>query len=178
MKKWWLLGCILLLLAGCVKNKEIADNDAIAQSESEAVLKSQPETPQTSVPVADNLDDPFVLREKMFLAQFSDIYMNIDDYLGKAIKYEGMFTYYVWEEMDMAYYMVYRMSPGCCGNDGLAGFEVVWPEGAQPTWPQENDWVEVVGVLEQYEDNGQQYLRLRIVSLTVLDVRGLEFVVQ
>ena len=65
-------------------------------------------------------------------------------------------------------------APGCCGDDGEAGFEVRW-EGE---YPEQNDWVEAVGILEAYEEEGYQYLRLALSSLTVLPTRGAEFVSQ
>ncbi|MDR0531357.1 MAG: hypothetical protein LBG83_04750 [Oscillospiraceae bacterium] len=118
------------------------------------------------------------IKEKMFVGQLNDIYLNRNDYLGKTIKYEGMFTKYTWEENNMTYYMVYRNSPGCCGADGEAGFEVAWPKGAGKGYPKENDWCEVVGTLESYEEDGQSFLRLALDSLTVLKKRGAEFVSQ
>ena len=75
------------------------------------------------------------------------------------------------------YHLVYRKSPGCCGNDGIAGLEVLWDD-PNATYPAENDWVRAVGVLEQYDENGTPYLRLRLISLDVKTDRGLEFVNQ
>ena len=120
--------------------------------------------------------DVVEIKEKLFLAQLNDVYLNQDDYLGKTIKYEGMFTKHVWAEKRMTYYLVYRNSPGCCGADGMAGFLVVWPDGTDKTYPSENDWCEVVGTLEAYEENGQSDLRIILDSLTVKSKRGAEFV--
>lgn len=114
------------------------------------------------------------IREKMFIAQTNDIYLNSEDYLGKTIKYEGIFKSSYWEEDDTTYHFVIRYGPGCCGYDGEAGFEVNW----DGDWPQEDDWCEVIGVLEEYEVNGQTYLQLALTSLTVLENRGEEFVSQ
>ena len=104
------------------------------------------------------------------------MYLNQDDYLGKTIKFEGMFTKYYWDETDMTYYLVYRQSPGCCGADGLAGFEVVWPD--EHAYPEENDWCEVVGTLETYDENDGTFLHVVLDSLTVKSERGAEFVSQ
>ncbi|NLT58889.1 MAG: hypothetical protein GXX99_08015 [Clostridiales bacterium] len=112
------------------------------------------------------------IKERLFIAQTNDIYINTADYLGKTIRYEGLFKTGDWQGVPYCY--VIRYGPGCCGYDGEAGFEVVW-DGA---WPQVDDWCEVVGVLEQYEEDGISYLRLVLSSLTVLDERGAEFVSQ
>lgn len=121
---------------------------------------------------AQPTDDTVVISEKLFIAQTNDIYINTADYLGKTISYEGLFKATYWEGLNQNYYYVIRYGPGCCGYDGEAGFEVVWDQG----WPEEDDWCMVTGVLETYTEEGQEYLRLALTSLTVLDERGAEFV--
>ena len=123
-------------------------------------------------------DDIVEIRERMFIAQLNDIYLNQNDYIGKTIKYEGMFTSYTWEEMGLSYYLVYRQSPGCCGADGQAGFEVVWPDGSNEAYPNENDWCEVMGTLDSYDEDGYSYLHIVLDSITVKSERGAEFVSQ
>jgi len=122
--------------------------------------------------------DTVEIRERLFVAQINDIYLNAEDYIGKVIKYEGLFTHEDWEEMNISFNMVYRKSPGCCGFDGQAGFEVYWSDGSAREYPKESDWCEVVGILETYELLGTNVLRIRLQSLTVLDKRGKEFVSQ
>jgi uncharacterized membrane protein YcgQ (UPF0703/DUF1980 family) len=120
--------------------------------------------------------DIFEIKEKMFIAQTNDIYNNTEDYLGKTLKYEGIFTGYTIPETGITYYSVIRYGPGCCGSDGNCGFEVEWTDGRE--YPNENDWVEAVGVLETYDEDGYTYLRLNLSSLTKLATRGLEYVTQ
>jgi uncharacterized membrane protein YcgQ (UPF0703/DUF1980 family) len=123
------------------------------------------------IETADMNADVIEIKEKLFIAQTNDIYLNVDQYLGKTIKYEGIFTTFTYG--DSAYDYVIRYGPGCCGTDGNAGFEVSWSGNR----PAENDWVEAVGILEIYEEeDGSAYLRLNLDSLTVLDKRGAEFV--
>lgn len=129
-----------------------------------------------SVPASD--DDMIVIKEKMFVAQTNDIYFNAQDYLGKTIKYEGIFNEFVETEGGTTYYSVIRYGPGCCGIDANSGFEVRWEANTEKEYPQPNDWVEVVGVLERYKENDFEYLRLNLVSLKVLPVRGAEYVSQ
>ena len=118
--------------------------------------------------------DVIEIKEKMFVAQTNDVYYNPEDYLGKTLKYEGLFDTYDDPDDGQTYYAVIRYGPGCCGIDLNAGFEVLWNR----EYPDPNDWVEAVGVLEEYEENGQKYLRLALSSLTVLPVRGAETVWQ
>ncbi len=136
--------------------------------------ESAPETEDASGQ-ADS-GDLIEIREKMFVAQTNDVYFNTEDYLGKTLKYEGIFSKYDDPQTGVTYYSVIRYGPGCCGVDANAGFEVMWDYDAE--YPKENDWVEAIGVLEEYEEEGYQYLRLKLKSLTVLDTRGAEYVSQ
>jgi zinc transport system permease protein len=181
--------CVMLLLSGCqsqasagqgVKNGNgtlTVDTPAAAQTPEPAGLdlNIQPAPDSASADTAAAEDSDIIeIREKMFIAQTNDIYFNTPDYLGKTIKYEGIFTVYEVPETGAVYYSVIRYGPGCCGIDANAGFEVLWDK----PYPQQNDWVEAIGVLEQYEEDGYQYLRLALSSLEVLPTRGAEYVDQ
>lgn len=131
------------------------------------------------------------IREKLFIAQTNDVYLNPEDYMGKTIKLEGLFKVERYAGEEKQYCFVLRYGPGCCGNDGSAGFEVAWgrpqpypgpgsvktlPPG--PLFPQRDAWVEAVGVLDTYEEDGYPYLYLDLFSLTEKEERGAEFVSQ
>jgi len=113
--------------------------------------------------------------DKMFIAQVNDIYLNADDYLGKTIKLEGVFKQSTGEE---PYYFVIRYGPGCCGNDGLVGFEVAWDKEKAKPYPADDSWVEAEGVLKYYEEQGFQLSYIDLTSLNVLAKRGAENVTQ
>jgi len=114
------------------------------------------------------------IKDKMFLTQVTDVYTNPNDYMGKTIKYEGIFDIFEIPEKSLKYYSVIRYGPGCCGDDGNVGFEVKW----DGEYPKQNDWVEATGVLEEYKEGSYMYLRIALSSLNVLDVRGEENVIQ
>ncbi|MDR2467879.1 MAG: hypothetical protein LBD22_02840 [Spirochaetaceae bacterium] len=116
------------------------------------------------------------IKEKLFIAQTNDIYLNAKDYLGKTIKLEGVFKKEDFSWQERPFFYVLRYGPGCCGYDGSAGFEVMW-EGAntQQTYPNEDDWVEAAGILTAFNDGG---IYIALTSLTVLNRRGAEFVRQ
>ena len=114
------------------------------------------------------------IKEKLFVAQSNDIYYNRQSYLGKTIKYEGLFSSYTDSATGNTYHSVIRYGPGCCGNDANVGFEVIWDKA----YPQQNDWVEVTGVLVEYDENGTKYLQLRLSAMEVLTTRGAEVVTQ
>ncbi|MDR3051105.1 MAG: hypothetical protein LBU67_05235 [Oscillospiraceae bacterium] len=178
-----LILCLIFALAGC----QASASESQAEDGSNTPMADGQDTAGTSQPTAAPVlgppkppmdSDTVEITESLFIAQLNDVYLNQDDYLGKKIRYEGMFTQYSWTETNMTYYLVYRNSPGCCGADGQAGFEVVWPKGSDKTYPTENDWCEVTGTLETYDENGQSYLHIVLDSLTVKGERGAAFVSQ
>jgi len=117
--------------------------------------------------------DMIEITEKMFVTYINEVYTNTDDYIGKTIKIEGMYTAEEYETN--IYHYVYRSGPGCCGSDGsMCGFEFTY-DGEMP---EDNDWIEVVGTLRTYEENGNTYLSLEAQSVTVMDTRGAEIVSQ
>ncbi|MDR1875726.1 MAG: hypothetical protein LBQ90_12035 [Synergistaceae bacterium] len=116
----------------------------------------------------------FEIREKMFIEQCNDIYLNPDDYAGRRIKLEGIYEENVDEESGEIFRYVFRYGPGCCGNDGVAGFECVVEPGALP---KRGDWVEAIGTVEVGQDaDGLDYVVLKPSRLTVMEKRGAEYV--
>jgi uncharacterized membrane protein YcgQ (UPF0703/DUF1980 family) len=183
-----------LLLAGCGAKASAnlptngGGTQAIALPESnsapaEESIMSVPAPTATNETLLDESEtdlsgDIIEIKEKMFVAQSNDVYYNTEDYLGKTLKYEGIFQGFTDPNTNITYYSVIRYGPGCCGVDANCGFEVKWVEEENSVYPALNDWVEVVGVLEEYEEDGWEYLRLNLTSLTVLPTRGAEVVTQ
>lgn len=165
------------MLAGCNNNKPSVT--PLGQSNREGAKAVDMPSSTQSAPASSSKGDTtgnesiVEIKEKMFIAQTNDIYLNPEEYLGRTIKYEGIFDFYEDEETGPIYY-VFRYGPGCCGYDANAGFEVTW----SGDYPNRNDWVEVIGLLEEYEEDGSKYLRLSLSSLTVLNTRGAESVYQ
>jgi len=117
------------------------------------------------------------IKEKMFISQVNDVYLNPEDYLGKTIKLEGLFK--MEQGYDKSYCFVLRYGPGCCGNDGNIGFEVAWDNEKKMPYPGEDSWVEATGELKTYEEDGySEFLYLDLISLNVLNKRGAETVLQ
>jgi uncharacterized membrane protein YcgQ (UPF0703/DUF1980 family) len=125
-------------------------------------------------------DGTIEIKEKMFAAQVSDVYLNAEDYLGKTIKLEGLFKSELYDGKDEPYRFVIRYGPGgCCGMDANVGFEVAWDKDSAKPYPAVDSWVEATGVLKTYEEDGySNYLYLDLSSLNVLSRRGEEFVKQ
>lgn len=117
--------------------------------------------------------DVVEIKEKLFIAQCEDIYLNPEQYKGKTIKFEGIYQQHLDSAAGINRHFVIRYSPGCCGDDGVVGFEVLY----DGTLPKQDDWVEAIGKIEMLEANGAEYVGMRLSKLTVLDKRGAEFVI-
>lgn len=164
MKKLILLLIVLLaVFTGCSQKNATAEIPSENNTKNEEVKN-----------IKKSEGDIIEIKEKMFVAQTNEIYINKEEYLGKTIKLEGIFDEQHSNESEKTYYHVYRRSPGCCGNDGVSGFEIIWDK----EYPKVNDWIEVVGTLEEYEEQGYNFLRLRLKELNVKEERGKEFVNQ
>ncbi len=140
--------------------------------------QSKKETPEEtpSGPATGQTDDDgdiLEITEKLFIAQCNDVYLNPDDYKDKTIRLQGIYDEYTDEE-GQTYHFVIRYGPGCCGNDGLAGFEILY----DGELPKLNDWVEATGKVEVIKGDPFDYIALRLSKLTVMEVRGAEFVSQ
>lgn len=181
-----MMGC-LLIFTGC-NNQEKTVNilDEASREVDEMDLTEKEDNANKSV---ENLNTTEVdsgisegskgevieITEKMYVTYINDIYTNLENYKGKKIKLEGMFTSAYDERSKETYYFVYRTGPGCCGNDGsMCGFEFTTTDKI----PMENDWIEVTGTLDAYEQDDFLYLTLRDSQVVIKEERGLEVVYQ
>ena len=115
-------------------------------------------------------EEIFEIRERMFIQQSYDIYFNTDEYLGKTVRLEGIYSEFPGGGDREPQPYVYRNAPGCCGDDGMVGFIVLLDECPAP---ESNAWVEATGKIEI---TGEGEVVLRLSSLKVMEQRGKEFV--
>ena len=180
---------VALLLSGCngKSTSKISSVTSVAESSSatDASTKtvksaddsSAKETENTaaSSELSETNDKTIEINEKMYVSWINEIYTNSDRYIGETIKIEGMFKAYHDKTTNNTYNYVYRVGPGCCGNDGsMCGFEFTW----DGDMPKDNDWIEVVGTLDSYMEDDISYLTLRCKTLQVKTKRGKENVLQ
>ena len=158
MRKIILLLLTAVILSGC--------NNASVDENSAAVPQSQRKT------MSAGSDGVIEISERMFIQRCADIFNNPEDYKDKIIRIEGMYTNYL-DGDGASYNCVYRNTPGCCGDDGMAGFEFNY-DGEMPA---ENDWIEVEGTL-YVKSTGPVSNEIRIIAskLTIKEERGEEFV--
>jgi uncharacterized membrane protein YcgQ (UPF0703/DUF1980 family) len=143
-------------------------------------IKQEPASQENLAPVAsittETVNDPNLveIKERMFIAQVNNVYLNYNDYLEKTIKLEGLFKQEQAGTSNEPYCYVLRYGPGCCGDDGNVGFEVAWDKDLEKPYPDVDSWVEATGVLKIEERNTYKYLYLELASLTALNTRGVE----
>lgn len=171
-----LTACSKELKTTNILGEDVSDTSistASSEAESTDVETSSVDEVLDAVDAAKEGTDIVEISEKMFMTQISDIFYNIDDYNGKIIKVQGMYTATEYEDGSVLNF-VYRNGPGCCGNDGWGGFLLNY----DGEYPNENDWIEVMGTLEIVEDEEYTDIYLNVTSLEVMDERGQEVVSQ
>jgi len=118
--------------------------------------------------------DVLEIDEQSFVLRMMDVFFSPDDYLGRTIRYEGLFR-----TLDIPVvgyiHQVYRYTLGCCGPDGVIGLDVRLDRANVEPF-NDGAWVRVEGVLEEFSEMGQTLLRLDVVLIEELEERGLEFV--
>ena len=171
MKKIFSLALVLVMLlsfAACGNKEKSAENDT------------------TTTAAAAALTPDVVIKEASYVTYINDIYNNPDNYIGKVIQIDGMYTYEDFiDQGGGKYYYVYRQGPGCCGNDGsMCGLEFSSADGTYPDYiPQSGDdnaahpWIMVTGTLRQYyEGETGPYYTLDNASYEIMTTRGAEVV--
>lgn len=156
MRKNFLLILILLSVLLCFTGCNMPSEQKISESNS-------------------SKNNTIMITEKMYVTWINEIYTNTNAYVNKIINLEGMFSSYFDKESKTMHYFVYRVGPGCCGNDGaMCGFEFTGNVSAL----NEKDWINVTGILETYMHDGVSYLRLKDCSVQKKSERGQEVVAQ
>lgn len=116
--------------------------------------------------------EELVITEKFFITQINDIFYNIDDYKGKTIVVEGMFSMFPNSNGELVIPTVYRLGPGCCGNDGWGGFMLHY----DGELPEAGEWIEVKGTPSIQEEDLFINLYLDVTSFKIKKERGSEYV--
>lgn len=170
---------VIFFFSGCGNAKIVSQASNAAGTLSVVLPQGIQEKGQTPVLLNSEEKKVIEIKEKMFIAQINDVYRNPEDYIGNIIKLEGLFVSEQYGDNE-PYCFVIRYGPGCCGTDGNAGFEVAWnkQDAESKTYPNSDDWVEAVGILQTYEEDGYPYLYLDLSELNILNERGAEYVTQ
>ncbi len=127
------------------------------------VNKKSVEKNEINTQIQENRDESsdgiIEIKDDYFIGATNDVYYNLDKYIGKTIKMKGLI--YVYEAEGETCHAVVRNSPGCCGNDGLAGLDIKY----DGEYPAKDTWVEIVGVVDKEEWQGKDNPIVNITSM-------------
>lgn len=152
---------LLVIVIGCICFAFVKVNEKSKEKSSSETASKEADAKESQV---------IEITDNFFIEQTNDIYINLEDYVGKTVKMEGLIYSYEDENGDILYAVV-RNTPGCCGNDGLAGLDIRYDKD----YPKEDTWVEVVGVVESETVNGSELPALKVSSMIEKE-KGTEFV--
>ena len=114
-------------------------------------------------------DGILVIGDRFFVHQVHNILLNRQEYVGRTIRFEGIFRIVRWRAAGYDY-IVMRYTMGCCGEEPI-GFFLLLPYSLYP-FPPDHAWVEITGVVEIYEGS----LMIRAISLVEKEERGARMV--
>lgn len=100
------------------------------------------------------------ITDNFFIEKTNDFFLNVNDYVGKSVKMEGLIYKFNDANGDICY-AVTRNAPGCCGNDGVAGLYIKDSE----EYPEVDTWVEITGVVETDTIYGTKVPIIKIASM-------------
>jgi len=121
--------------------------------------KKAAQTIQNSSMDENAAETDIVITDNFFIQATNDVYLNVDGYVGQTIRMEG-FIYEYKDRSGDSHVAVVRNSPGCCGNDGLAGLDIAYAD-----YPSHGTWVEVVGTIKKIRIDGQPTPIIDVTSL-------------
>ena len=107
-----------------------------------------------------------VLSSMMVFAEFYNIMLNPDDFVGKIIKMNGLYYASVFDKDDYySHYITVGEGDACCAQ----GFEFKWNgEHKFPDdYPKENTKIELTGAFSKYEKLGRTHYYLAVDNIAI-----------
>jgi len=105
-------------------------------------------------------DDIHEITDHFFSHQILELHLNAEEFLGRTIRYQGIFRMVTLPNGEDIF-LVYRYGDACCGS-GMAGLEI-YLRNATPF--EDGTWVEVTGVLEEFDAGDETFKRLSVDTL-------------
>ena len=139
---------IAICLAGCDSDSTEFDeyNSSIKVEQVERENESGEKYTGRKITALPNIEGKKIneIGDSFFIEATNDVIVNLSEYVGKAISIQGFISRDKAKNGDMSY-SVYRQTPGCCGNDGIAGLDIV----CKDDYPQVGTWVKATGIVEK-----------------------------
>lgn len=139
--------------------------------------KQEPNTSEKEAFSTDNIGatqantsidlDLTALSSTMVYAEVNHMMLEPDTYVGKRIKLSGRYYATYDDQMEQHYhFIIISDATACCAQ----GLEFVWNgEHSYPEdYPADETEIEIIGIWEHYEENGNEWYRIRSDSLHIL----------
>jgi uncharacterized membrane protein YcgQ (UPF0703/DUF1980 family) len=166
-KFFFVILIFVIFSAGCGSTNE---SSKVANLDGSSSSTSGTEAQATTIAKTPVLE----IKSKMFIQQCNDIYLNPEEYAGKKIRIEGICDVRTLENGEIQYGVI-RYGPGCCGNDGVAGFVFTFDE--ENAVFNQDDWLIVEGeLMQQLHEAGYYTMIIKASSVQVAEMRGSEYV--
>ena len=119
-------------------------------------------------------DEVYEVSDRFFATQMHGILFNSDEYMGRTIRFTGMFFSSQWGDPGQpteTFYYVGRFGEECCAPGDFMGLEVYL--GDIPV-ADDFSWVSVTGVLgRKYIQDFGEVIYLHTLSMEEVDIPGL-----
>ena len=152
------IGVVLMRVNNTAVEKTSGDTKVADETET---LSSSGNVRKSSGEVTVDTSNMIEITDNYFIEATNDVYLNLEDYIGKTIKMEGLIYSYEDSNGETCYAVV-RNTPGCCGSDGLAGLDIRYDK----EYPAEDTWVEVIGVVGTDTMYGSEIPAIQVSTLT------------
>ncbi len=159
---------LILVLAGCggstsgeTGSQPIVESSSSVQAEIETESSSSAQAKTETESSEDGIDvDLTVLSSTMVYSEVYNIMVSPDEYIGKTVKMDGLFSYFHDETTNNEYFAcIIQDATACCaqGIEFVLAGDYKYPED----YPELNSEICVVGVFDTYEEDGSIYCTLR-----------------
>lgn len=152
--------------ASNMDSQDIASSDNSASGRSSGVNENAPlPEPVDDSAVLGNSEEgiDIDLTNASATVVYSEVYDMMyfpENYVGKTIKMDGLFTYYYDEAMDKYYFACIIMDATACCSQGIE-FELTDDYVYPDDYPEDGGDICVVGTFDTYEEDGFTYCVLR-----------------
>ena len=105
-------------------------------------------------------NNDIIIKDESFITQLDDIFINLDDYIGKTLKIQGIVK--VIDDSNFSIIRLYDMAHDDHTHEVFVGIDANYSGHIPP----EDTWVEASGVIDkQFKDEKEEpILKLQIIS--------------
>lgn len=160
------IASMLIFLVGCSSQSKISQDNTN--------LESQQMESNETVENDNNIDESqteIIIEDEYFVTELNKIFLNINSYVGKSIKIEGILSNIVENKFSVVRF--YDMDHGDHKDEILVGIDGRY----KGELPKDESWIEIEGKIELQLVNGEEKPIVNVSKLTTKDSYGKKKVV-